>query len=164
MIKQENFCIRTVEEKDLIQIHKSNCQVMRGDFQEFQFSSLRELEKEFEKDGFCNDTFQMLIIEEKEKIRGLLYLNFYRQGIVNIGLVLLPEFCNLGNGKLIVQLMVKYIFYNYPIVRIEADTDIDNKQAQRVLEQNGFEKEGILKKYRYHHGSYRDSLLFSLVR
>lgn len=164
MIKQEKLCIRTVEEKDLIQIHNSNCQAMRGNFQEFQFSSLRELEKEFEKDGFSNDTFQMLIIEVKEKIIGLIYLNFYRQGIVNIGLVLFPDFCNLGYGKSIIELMVQYVFDNYPIVRIEADTDVDNKQAQRVLEENGFVKEGVLRKYRYHHGLYRDSVLFSLVR
>lgn len=36
---------------------------------------------------------------------------------------------------------MKYIFENYPIVSIEADTDIENIIVQKVLEKVGFLKE-----------------------
>ena len=41
----------------------------------------------------------------------------------------------------IMKQIVKYIFENYPIVSIEADTDIENIIVQKVLEKVGFLKE-----------------------
>lgn len=164
MIKQGNICIRTIEEDDLKAIYNWNSQNMRGNYEEFQFESFQNLQTEYEKNGFCSSEFQMLMVEEKEKSIGLLYLNFYRDGIARIGLVLSPDSCNKGNGTTILNLIVKYIFENYPVVRIEADTDVENVAAKKTLAKVGFFNEGTLRKYRYHHGAYHDSYIYSIIK
>lgn len=164
MIIQENICIRAIEKHDLKEIYKWNSQKVRGKYQEFQFQSFRQLQNEYEKDSFCSSKFQMLIAQEGEKLIGLIYINFYREGMARIGLVLSPENCNKGKGIVILKLIVEFLFENYPIVRIEADTDVENVAAQKVLEKVGFTKEGTLRKYRYHHGFYHDSYMYSFVR
>lgn len=164
MIKQGNINIRAIEESDLKAIYEFNSQKTRGNHQEFQFESFRSLQREYEKDGFCSSEFQLLNIEEGGKSIGLLYLNFYRQGIARIGLVLSTDNRNKGNGTAALNLIVKHIFENYLIVRIESDTDVENIAAQKVLQKVGFLKEGTLRKYRYHHGTYHDSYIYSIIK
>ena len=41
---------------------------------------------------------------------------------------------------------------------------MDNIAAQKMLERCGFRAEGVLRKYRFHHGSYHDSYLYSYTR
>ncbi|KOR24746.1 GNAT family protein [Clostridium sp. L74] len=164
MIVQENICIRTIEEKDLREIYKWNSQKVRGEYQEFQFESFRQLQKEYEKDGFCSSKFQMLVATEKEKLIGLVYINFLREGIVRIGLNLNYENSNKRNGTIILKSMVEFLFENYTIVRIEADTDVENIAAHKILEKVGFNKEGTLRKYRYHHGCFHDSHIYSIIK
>ena len=164
MITEGDINIRTIEERDLKVIYGFNSQKTRGNYQEFQFESFRKLQLEYEKDGFCSSEFQILNVEKEEQTIGLLYLSFYRQGIVRIGLVLSSDNCNKGNGAATLNLIVKYIFENYPTVRIEADTDVENIIAQKVLQKAGFLREGTLRKYRYHHGTYHDSYIYSIIK
>ncbi len=164
MINKGDIVIRTIEDEDLDLIYRWNSEKFRGNFQEFKFQSLNELKKEYDKSGFCSKEFQVLIIIEKGTKIGLVYLNFYREGIVKIGLVLNQENCNKGRGTVILKIMTEYLFNNYQIIRIEADTDIENIAVQRVLGKVGFLKEGLLRKYRFHHGRYHDSYIYSLIR
>ncbi|MDO4535771.1 MAG: GNAT family protein, partial [Clostridium perfringens] len=161
MINKENIIIRAIEEEDLETIYRWNSQEFRGDFQEFQFQSLNKLKEEYSKNGFYSKEFQMLIVKEKDIKIGLVYLNFYREGIVKIGLVLNHESCNKGRGTSILKIMTEHLFNNYQIVRIEADTDVENIAAQEILSKVGFLREGKLRKYRFHHGSYHDSYIYS---
>lgn len=163
MIMEGNISIRTIERDDLKTIYRWNSQEIRGDFQEFKFQSLNELERDYNKSGFCSDEFQVLMIKEEEHKIGLVYLSFYREGIVKIGMVLIPNSCNRGKGTTILKMIIKYLFSNYPIVRVEADTDVKNIAAQKILEKAGFLKEGILRKYRFHHGKYNDSYIYSFI-
>lgn len=164
MIRKKNISIRSIEERDLKVIYEWNSQEMRGLYQEFHFESFHQLQNDYKKDGFCSSKFQMLMIEDEDISIGLLYLNFYREGIVRVGLVLNPENCNEGNGTTILKLTIDFLFENYPIVRVEAETDIQNNAAQKVLENGGFLKEGTLRKYRFHHGTYNDSYMYSIVK
>lgn len=164
MIDEKNITIRTIEDEDLEIIHKWNSQMVRGDFQEFRFQSLNELKKEYNENGLCSNEFQILMLKDKGSKIGLVYLNFYRDGIVKIGLVLNPESCNKGIGTIILKIMTKYLFNNYQVVRIEADTDVENIAAQKILKKVGFLKEGTLRKYRFHHGKYHNSYIYGLVR
>jgi diamine N-acetyltransferase len=61
-------------------------------------------------------------------------------------------------------MILKHLFNNYPLARIEADTDVNNKAAQKVLKSAGFLQEGRLRNYRYHHGKFNDSYLYSITR
>lgn len=164
MIKTKDFVIRTVEHEDIEFIHSLNNPDFRGEYQEFQFESKQFLVKSFETDGLISDRFQMLVAEADKQIIGLVYINFVRPGLVSIGLVICENQRAKNIGTQITLTIVRYLFDNYDIQRIQADTDINNLSAQRVLEKAGFKKEGILKSYRYHHGKYNDSVLYAVTK
>jgi diamine N-acetyltransferase len=165
MITVGDITIRTIASGDLPILMSWSDPEYRGPFQEYRFESATALEQEFAKDGFCSDRFQMLMIEAKPATPvGLVYLNFIREGLVRIGLVLSEQSRGGGVGSAVTAAIVSHLFANYPLVRIEAETDAENIGAQRVLEKSGFTREGVLRKYRYHHGAYRDFVMYSIVR
>ena len=83
---------------------------------------------------------------------------------VGVGLVLDPGARGQHLGSRVLELTRDYLLDNYPVVRIEADTDVENVAAQKALERCGFSAEGVLRKYRFHHGRYHDSYLYSYLR
>jgi RimJ/RimL family protein N-acetyltransferase len=48
--------------------------------------------------------------------------------------------------------------------RIEAGTEADNIAEQRALEKAGFTREGVLRGIGWRGGSWRDGVLYSLLR
>lgn len=164
MIQQDTFLIRPIEEGDLEQLYYWNTADMRGLYQECQLESMKELQAEYEVNGFFTGDFQMLMIEEAGERGGLLYLNFRREGLVTIGIVLDGSRRRAGLGTKALSAITEYLFDNYPVVRVEADTDVENEAAQKALERAGYEREGRMRKYRYHHGAYHDSYLYAAVR
>ncbi|PWM47660.1 MAG: N-acetyltransferase [Clostridiales bacterium] len=165
MIKvDDETIIRTIEEKDLETMHNWNTADFCGNYQPFEFESKQSLLKKYNENGFCSNELQILLIEINSKPSGLVYIKFIREGIADIGIVLSGDIRKKGLGTIITSATVNFLFSNYNICRIQADTDINNIPAQKVLERAGFEKEGILKKYRYHHGNYSDSVLYSIIR
>ncbi len=162
---KNNLKIRTIRKEDLEIIFKWNNPESRGVFQEFTFESFIALEEDYKRNGCISEKFKMLIFEENEKPLGLIYINTLREGIVRIGMAICEEKSrNQGLGTKISRMVVGHLFQNYPIVRIEADTDVDNLAAQKVLEKCGFQKEGILRKYRFHHGKWRNSAIYSIIK
>ncbi len=162
---QNDLRIRTIVDNDLEIVYNWNNPISRGDFQEFNFGSFKELESEYQKNGFISENFKLLIFEQEQKPIGLIYISTLRQGIFRLGLVICDAtYRKKGVGTKICKMAVKHLFENYPCVRIESDTDIDNIPAQKVLKKSGFEKEGVLRKYRFHHGKWRDSVIYSIIR
>jgi len=164
MIKTKDFIVRTIEYNDIEYIHSLNNSDFRGEYQEFQFESKKSLLKQFEADGLCSNLFQMLIVEKDNQVIGLVYISFVRLGLANIGLVICENQRAKNLGTQITLTIVDYLFNNYDLKRIQADTDINNIAAQKVLEKADFKKEGIMKSYRYHHGRYNDSVLYAITR
>lgn len=66
-------------------------------------------------------------------------------------------------GSAVLQLVRDYLLENEPIVRMEAETDVENVAAQKMLERCGFHAEGVLGRYRFHHGRYHDCYLYSYL-
>lgn len=83
---------------------------------------------------------------------------------MKLGVVIRDTERGKGLGTGITSVIVDYLFDNYDLIRIEAEADLENMPAQKVLDKSGFQKEGIMRKYRYHHGSYHDSILYSRVK
>lgn len=164
MIITDKFIIRTIGEEDIDRIQKWNTVQFRGEYQECQLESKQALIQQYNKNGFCSENFQMLGVEVDQELIGLVYINFIRHGFIGLGVVICEKERNKGIGAQITSTIVAYLFSNYDICRIQADTDVNNIPAQKVLEKSGFEKEGVLRKYRYHHGKYNDSVLYSIVR
>ena len=163
MRQQENLTIRPVEERDLAFLQLAQTQGMRGLFQEAQMESMARLRSQWEKDGMLGEQFQMLMVELEGQAVGFVTAFFVREGMVRVG-IQLDENCRGQRVGRAFALLRDYLLENFPLVRLEADTDVDNIAAQKMLERCGFRAEGVLRKYRFHHGSYHDSYLYSYVR
>lgn len=164
MLIQGNLQIRPLEEQDIKTLAAWETQEFRGAYEEYQMGSAEHLRRQLQLDGLCSESFQMLMVQLDEVPAGLLYLNFIRTGLVRLGLVLDPGARGQHLGSRVLELTRDYLLDNYPVVRIEADTDVENIAAQKALERCGFAAEGVLRKYRFHHGRYHDSYLYSYLR
>jgi ribosomal-protein-alanine N-acetyltransferase len=60
--------------------------------------------------------------------------------------------------------LIEDLFNNTNLERIEARCAIDNAASRRVLEKNGFEREGHLRGYFKLRGRRIDNYLFALLR
>jgi RimJ/RimL family protein N-acetyltransferase len=87
------------------------------------------------------------------------YLNLYE-----IGYRIRPNERGRGYTTEAAGLLVDYLFAKRKIERIESVTDVENLPSQRVLEKNGFKREGELKKRFYSDGEYRDEYMYGLLR
>ena len=164
MRQQENLTIRPVEERDLAFLQLAQTQGMRGRFQEAQMESMVRLRSQWEKDGMLGEQFQMLMVELEGQPVGFVTAFFVREGMVRVGIQLDENCRGQRVGSRAFALLRDYLLENFPLVRLEADTDVDNIAAQKMLERCGFRAEGVLRKYRFHHGSYHDSYLYSYIR
>lgn len=83
---------------------------------------------------------------------------------VEIGYELHP--CYWGNGIMteVIEKIVEYGFEEMIVNRIEAFYDPLNQASRRVLEKNGFQFEGILRKRFLKKGEYIDAALSSIIK
>lgn len=162
MLEANDIRIRCLEETDLDFVYSCASPKVRGDYQDFRFTSWQSLIRAYEEDGlWSNEEGGVLLIESRNEAVGLAQITFVRTGLARVGMVLLSESRNKGIGTSVLGMLRDYIMDNYPVARIEADTDPDNLPAQHILDTNGFVFEGTLHCYRYHHGYYHDSYLYS---
>jgi len=165
MIRTDDFIVRAVELSDVDTLFDMSNETERGEFQESTFHPRSAFEQDYQNGYLFNSENQRLIIESHEKVvLGVVYLYFIRQGVAGYGLIISSNARNKGIGKAVTPIITDYLFKNYPLVRIQADTDVSNIAMQKVLEASGFEREGVLRKYRYHRGRWNDSVAYSIVR
>ena len=62
------------------------------------------------------------------------------------------------------KLLAEYLLAIYPIMRVEAMTDITNSAELRALEKAGFTREGVVRKAQWRTGNWHDMALFSKLR
>ncbi|CAL1396667.1 unnamed protein product [Linum trigynum] len=81
-----------------------------------------------------------------------------------LGLVVSPEYWSRGVGTRVVEMVAEESFRIFPeMVRLQAGTDVGNIRARKVLEKNGFRKDGVMRKYLFHRGEDRDVVFYSLL-
>ena len=69
-----------------------------------------------------------------------------------------------GYGLEAVELLVAYLFSGYPTEQIAAFTDIENIPAQNILENLGFQREGIVRKGLFRDGDWHDIAMYGILR
>jgi RimJ/RimL family protein N-acetyltransferase len=106
------------------------------------------------------------IIRKKDGTRIGIFTHLVNQPsrTMEIGCFLVPSERGKGYGAEATQLMVDYLFLSKNIVRIQADTNVGNKTAQRTLEKVGFRIEGTIRKHRLVRGVWTDYYLLSILR
>ena len=102
---------------------------------------------------------------EVENPIGLLFVYFPRAGHAFVGTgIMEPDMRRKGYITKAGKLLCDHLFDNYPIVRIQAETDVENIGGQKSLEKIGFEKEGVFRNFFFHHGRWHDFAVYSLIR
>ena len=81
-----------------------------------------------------------------------------------IGLTVLPEHRGRGLGTAAHQQLVSHLFRFTTAHRLEAVTDAENLPEQRALERAGFALEGRRRQVYFQFGTWRDELMYGLLR
>jgi len=81
-----------------------------------------------------------------------------------LGYVIARQYWGNGLATQAIKLAVKAGFEDQDLERIEAIVDPANIGSQRVLEKNGFLKEGLLKKCVIQKGVVKDRFLYSCIK
>jgi len=174
MIKGANIVMRPIQEEDWPTIEEwgRDQNALWGPFQRFQLDHVPSLRQAYQKMGLLTRESGFLLVET---IREKEIVGYVRYTLIpypdtdtpypEIGFGI-PQESAQGKGYAIeaVKLLVGYLFAGYPVERIMAFTEQENIPAQKVLEKNGFQQEGKLRRSMFRDGQWRDILLYGILR
>ena len=173
MLNGEKVYLRPVRQDDLAMMAAHTNDVAY--LSEFNFFSLRQsddLERGFQEDGLLGQRHGTLMVVSRDgdEVVGDVSYRQVRYGpgdasvAYNIGIALAPERRGKGYGVEAQRLLAEYLFAVYPVMRVEASTDIANNAEQRALEKAGFTREGALRKAQWRNGGWHDMVVYSKLR
>jgi len=174
MIKGKNVLLRQIRDEDwpVIEDWGKSREALWGPYQRFQMDHLPLLWEAFQKTGLLSREGGILLIES---IEAQSVVGFVRYSMLpvpdsdhpypEIGFGI-PEIDARGKGygKEGVGMLVEYLFSGYPTERIAAFTDIENEPAQRLLENLGFHREGVIRNGSFRDGDWHDIALYGVLR
>ncbi len=139
-----------------------------GDFQFFGFrlADARELERRWREDGLIGEerSFLAVGLQDGSCAGWVTWRKSGAFGNFEIGIALFPEHRGCGIGTEAQRQLVDLLFRTTTAYRLEAGTEIDNVPEQRSLEKVGFRREGLLRGTYFRDGSWRDSVIYGLLR
>lgn len=174
MIIGANLQLRPVQDEDWSAVEKwgRDRDALWGQFQRFQLDHVPALREAYQQMGLLSRDSGFLLVEtiqDQEVIGYVRYTliaypdadNPYPE--VGFGI---PQASEQGKGyaKESLRLLVDYLFAGYPVERIMAFTDQENASARHVLEKNGFQLEGKLRRSMFRDGQWRDMLIYGILR
>ena len=110
------------------------------------------------------------IIEKRSENKKIGFIVYYLVRsdylyLFEIGYRIMPSERNKGYATEATRLLLDHLFTTKrEIERIESVTDAVNVPSQRVLEKNGFKREGELRKRAFNRGQYRNEYMYSILR
>ena len=122
--------------------------------------TLADLEKVYSRRG---DEKWWLIRSKRGSLVGFI-LNWPHEDYQVIEYLLEPEDGEEVHAIDAVRILAEYLFQNYSIVRIESELFVDDSVGVRVLESNGFVREGVKRKSVFRSGEWKDSVIYGLLR
>lgn len=113
-----------------------------------------------------NDTFAFAITDGGKCVGSI---GAFRQGNIHcrtaeLGYYVAEECWGKGIATQAVKEICEYVFANTDIVRIFAEPFSFNAASQRVLEKNGFVKEGVLKSNAFKCGKLADMTMYAKIK
>lgn len=173
MLYGEKIYLRPVRQDDLpIFAAHTNDIAFLTEFNFFGLHQQNGLEKQFQENGLLSPQFSTLVVVtcESDQVVGDVSYRQVRYSpadasiTYNFGIILMPEHRGKGYGTEAQQLLTAYLFSVYPIMRVEASTDITNIAEQRALEKAGFTREGVLRKAQWRNSAWHDLVVYSKLR
>lgn len=108
---------------------------------------------------------EFFVIEKNGEFVGWISLHDIRYGHKAVsGSLISPKFRGLGIGTLSHKILLKYAFKMYKLKRIIGRVRTFNKASAKMLENAGYELEGIMKKDHFQDGKYYDNFLYAKVK
>jgi ribosomal-protein-alanine N-acetyltransferase len=93
-----------------------------------------------------------------------LVVSNWEHGLAEVGYALSSAYQARGLMTDALALLLSDLYRNTPLERIEARCAVDNVASRRVLEKNGFQREGHLRGYFKLRGRRVDNYLYALLR
>jgi RimJ/RimL family protein N-acetyltransferase len=134
------------------------------------YRSPEAFRRRWEEDGFLDkDPHQLVVADGDDTALGWVVwrdaILFSRNGWAwEIGIILAPEHRGRGVGTTAQRLLAEYLFDTTLVHRLCAYTESDNVVEQKSLEKCGFRREGVLRQAGFRGGSWRDVVIYALLR
>ena len=162
MLQGKLVNLKVIEREDLPLLAEwNNNPEYVGGFVWLPQQSRTEWEKRF--DGLTSDT-KWFFLEKKDGAKSGTMFHWLIGNLMEISCVLTSDERGRGYGAEATKLLVDYLFLSKNLIRIQAHTDARNMVSQKVLQNVGFKKEGIIRKSVFARGEWRDRALFSILR
>jgi RimJ/RimL family protein N-acetyltransferase len=162
VLEGKNVNLRVIEREDLPLLAEwSNNPEYLGEFVWLPQQSRTEWEKMY--DGLTSDT-KWFFVEKKDGTKIGTMFHWLIGGLMEISCIMTADERGRGYGTEATTLLVDYLFLSRNLIRIQAHTDARNTISQKVLQNVGFKKEGIIRKCVFARGEWRDRALFSILR
>jgi ribosomal-protein-alanine N-acetyltransferase len=105
-------------------------------------------------------------LDEPDKLLGI--IGYYRMKPEHyrseVGYMIFPEYHRKGIVSEALKKVVEYGFKEMELHSIEAILDPENTGSEKVLQKNGFVKEGHFIENEYYEGRFLDSMIYSLLK
>nr|HET6904650.1 GNAT family protein [Ktedonobacteraceae bacterium] len=174
MIQGEKVYLRIVNQVDLPLLESlENDPAYNSEFNSFGLHGAGFLEKRFAEDGLMSARHGTLLIvtnSPSDTVVGT--VSYHQTGygpneasrVYNIGISLVATQRGKGYGTEAQRLLTAYLFSTYPVMRVEASTDIENIPEQRALEKAGFTRDGVMRQSQWRNGGWHDIIVYSKLR
>jgi len=167
IIKSKKFILRPAKLSDAENIYKyqQEKEVKKG----FMTTpkSVNEVKRDILKSKKNKTTGESFVIDINGKAIGEISLHFddpFHKKKMKIAYWIAKDYSGKGITTKAVNLVVKYAFKKYKLVRLWAWCRTFNKASARVLEKAGFKLEGILRKNKFKNGKYLNDMVWARVR
>lgn len=174
MITGKNIRLRPIQDADwpILEAWGRDPDALWGPYQRFQLDHLPQLRQAYQAMGLLSREAGFLLAETLAEHQVVGFVRYSHIPFPDADLPVpeigygVPEAAARGKGYApeAVGLIVDYLFDGYPIQRIMAFTEKDNLPAQRVLDKNGFQTEGCLRRAIFRQGAWRDILIYARLR
>jgi RimJ/RimL family protein N-acetyltransferase len=173
MLSSASVYLRPFTRADLVVFDaRANDLAHNSEFNTFGLVRSDALEGGFNHTGLLDNQQGMLVVVIKvdDAIAGDVSYHQVRYGpnegsmAYNIGITLAPEHHGKGYGGEAQRLLAAYLFATYPVMRVEASTDVAHSAEQRALEKAGFTREGVARKAQWRAGDWHDLVVYSKLR
>ncbi|MCX8188720.1 MAG: GNAT family N-acetyltransferase [Nitrososphaeria archaeon] len=169
LVEGSEVSLRVLEQSDLDYIYRTiNSIDSIGEYDVIQLTSWGEIEKWF-KTPILSEDLVMLVIERNVDKKILGFVVYYTVHpflkLLEIGFqIFSKEDRGKGYATEAVNLLLKFLFSSKNVERIQATTHVENIASQKVLENNGFIREGELRCSLYRNGRYYNTYIYSILR
>jgi ribosomal-protein-alanine N-acetyltransferase len=169
MLRGTSFHLRPITEADLPVFERQMMTVdNRGDYYPHMIFSPVEIRRQFEAHGYWKEhSGILLIVNDAGTIIGQIeffeVVDYWSAYEISY---LLYEQAERGKGIVTeaVNLLVRYLFENMTVNRLQLAIHPENAPSLRVAEKCGFTHEGTARGAWYNKGIYHDMEIFSILR